>query len=136
MHRPRGSAAPERSRDGTLRRAQALEALGLRMDDRDRMRAKDLISQATFGEQPARQDEICLRKFVIDNGCRQFGVDARVGKVAKKLYLQDHPGFTFPKKKVNVNGQLLDCNIWYESQRPYLEQALAQVTGGSASSGD
>ena len=107
--------------------AQALVALGLTMDDRDRMRAKDMISQATFGTEEQREDEICLRKFVLDHNRRQSGLDASVGKVGKRLYLQDHPDYIFPKKKVNVNGQLVDCNIWYESQREYLERALAQI---------
>ena len=107
--------------------AQALVALGLSMDDRDRMRAKDMISQATFGTGQEREDEICIRKFVLDHHQRQYGLDASVGKLAKRLYLKDHPDYTFPKKKVNVNGQMVDCNIWYESQREYLERALAEL---------
>jgi hypothetical protein len=107
--------------------AQALEALGLRMDDRDRIRAKDLISQVTFGGEPSREGELCVRKFVLDRGRRQFGMDARVGKLAKKLYLRDHPEYTFPKKDVNVNGQIMPCNVWYESQRDYLERALTEI---------
>jgi hypothetical protein len=106
---------------------QALADLGLHMDDRDRMRAKDMISQATFGTEPTRQDEICLRKFVMDSGRRQIGMEARVGKAAKRLYLQDFPEYTFPKKKVNCNGQMVDVNMWFESQRAYLERALAEV---------
>ena len=109
--------------------AEALAAIGMAMDDRDRIRAKDMISEVTFGPQAgpnAGQDEICIRKFVLDHGRRQFGLDARLGKIAKRLYLQDHPGYEFPKKKVHCNGQLVDANIWYEGQREYLERALAE----------
>ena len=51
-------------------------------------------------------------------------VGNRGGTKAKKLYLDDHPGYTFPKKDVYANGQLVQANRWLESMRPYLERAL------------
>ena len=47
-----------------------------------------------------------------------------LGNKAKKLYLDDHPGYTFPKKDVFANGQIIQANRWVASMMPYLERAL------------
>ena len=52
------------------------------------------------------------------------GQEAALGKKAKKLYLEDHPGFTFPKKTIFAQGQMVPANRWTESMKPYLERAL------------
>ena len=58
---------------------------------------------------------------------RETGLDAKVGKLAKKLLPAAEPGSRFPKKQIYANGQLIAANMWLESQRPYIEQALAQL---------
>ena len=58
---------------------------------------------------------------------REAGLDCRVGKLAKKLYLAEHPGFVFPKKSIYANGQLIECNMWHSSQRGAIELALSQL---------
>ena len=50
-----------------------------------------------------------------------------LAKKAKRLYLDDHPGFVFPKKDIFANGQLIQANRWVASVLPYLERALQQL---------
>ena len=107
----------------------SLQRCGLPIDDRDRMRAKDMINQITF-EQPHAangDNEICIRQFLQGRGVRSAGIDSKLGAAAKKLYLADHPDYVFPKKEIYANGQMVSANIWYEPQRPYLESALASI---------
>ena len=108
--------------DGLL----SLERCGLPIDDRDKMRAKDCLNSITFGSAELQQEdpEICVRQVLTERGIRNPTMDSRVGKVAKQLYLQDHPGYVFPKKTIQVNGQMLPANVWYKSQQSYVERAL------------
>ena len=43
--------------------------------------------------------------------------------------MKDLPAYSFPKKSIYCNGQLIEANIWYVSQKKYLEQALAMLAG-------
>ena len=44
---------------------------------------------------------------------------------AKKMYLEeDHPGFTFPRKTIFAQGQMVEANRWTASMAEYLERAL------------
>ena len=54
-------------------------------------------------------------------------MDTKVGKLAKRLYLEAHPDYTFKKKEIYANGQLCQANIWRDSQRPVLQEALAKL---------
>ena len=105
---------------------QSLERCGLPIDDRDKMRAKDCINTITFGQVDTNTNdpEICVREVLNERGVRNSTMDSRVGKIAKQLYLQDHPEYVFPKKTIQVNGQLLPANVWCASQRAYVERAL------------
>ena len=58
---------------------------------------------------------------------REAGLDCKVGKVAKKLLLAEQPGHVFPKKSIYCNGQQIEANMWLESQRSYIERALASI---------
>ena len=51
----------------------------------------------------------------------------KVGKLAKKLMLTENPDFVFPKKTIYANGQQVSANVWLESQRGYIDAALAQL---------
>ena len=55
------------------------------------------------------------------------GPDMRAGKLAKKLTLEDHPSYEFPKKQIYANGQLITSNMWSESQRAYIQRAVASL---------
>ena len=96
------------------------------------MRAEDCLNQITFGAQdsgdkPAEQ-EICIREVLSKSGIRDPKMDSKVGREAKRLYLIDHPNYVSPKKNIYVNGQMLPANVWYLSQRSYVEQAVHQLS--------
>ena len=100
-------------------------------DGRDKCRATDMIRTVAFGasstDLPVDQ-EICIREVINAAGrARETGLDCKVGKLAKKLLLADQPGFAFPKKQIYANGQLIEANMWLQSQRPYIERALASI---------
>ena len=107
----------------------SLQRLGLPIDDRDKMRAKDCINEITFGQlQNASNDnEICIRSFLSERGICNATMDAKLGKAAKQLYVKENPDYTFQKKQIYVNGQMIPANVWRESMRPYLERALAGI---------
>ena len=106
----------------------ALQDLGLPVSDRDKMLAKDMITTAAFtqpgqGQLGGEEDkDICLQQFCAERG--KAGGHISLGKRVKKLYLEDHPGYTFPKKDVYANGQIIQANRWTESTSSYLERAL------------
>ena len=99
----------------------ALQDLGLPVSDRDRMLAKDMITTAAFttqGQLMSDEDkDICLQQFCAERG--KAGGHISLGKKAKKLYLDDHPGYIFPKKDVYANGQIIQANRWVKSMMPY-----------------
>lgn len=134
--------------DGRLKRARvqaatdvarltlgALTDLDLPVSDRDRMLCKDIITTAAFtrehyftGTGHRLEDEdkdICLQKFCMEQ--RRPGKHIKLGKIAKALYLKDHPDFEFPKKDIFANGQIIQANRWTESMRQYLETALESM---------
>ena len=109
----------------------ALEATG-QSDDRDRMRCTDMIRSVAFGSTAASTEapaEICIRAVVNAAGRARESPqpDIKLGKLAKKLYLADHPDYVFPKKTIWANGQTIQANSWVESQRGYIERALAAL---------
>ena len=109
-----------------------LEALDNGADERDRIRATDMIRTVAFGSSSASADpinkEICIREVINAAGrAREAGLDCKVGKVAKKLLLAEQPGHVFPKKSIYCNGQQIEANMWLESQRSYIERALASL---------
>ena len=113
---------------------EALETVGS-ADDRDRCRVTDMVRTVAFGssasssaDSPPADKEVCVREVINEAGrAREAGLDCKVGKLAKKLYLADHPGFAFPKKSIYANGQLIEANMWLSSQRGYIERALASL---------
>ena len=121
--------------EGALKRRRiesikfCLEALDTGADERDRCRATDMIRTVAFGSSSSEVDkEVCVREVINAAGrAREAGLDCKVGKLAKKLYLADHPEYTFPKKQIYTNGQLISCNMWLLSQRSYIQRALASL---------
>ena len=107
-----------------------MERCGLNVDDRDKMRAKDCLNEITFGTaiEDAPEDlEICIRGFLSAKGIRNATTDSKLGRVAKQLYLDDHPDYEFQKKRILANGQMVSANVWRESMKPYLERALDKI---------
>ena len=107
---------------------EAMETVG-GADDRDRCRSADMVRSIAFGSAAQSDDrEICIREVVLASGrTKEVGLDCKVGKLAKKLLLVDQPDFVFPKKQIYANGQLIEANMWKESQRRYVEIALASI---------
>ena len=104
----------------------ALRDLGLPISDRDKMLAKDMITTAAFTqgqlEDRGQEADICLQQFCASRGKK--GQEAALGRKAKKLYLADHPDYTFPKKTIFAQGQMVEANRWTASMASYLERAL------------
>ena len=104
----------------------ALRDLGLPISDRDRMLCKDMITTAAFTQghlEDRDQDaDICLQQFCASRGKK--GLEAVLGKKAKKMYLEDNPGYQFPKKTIFAQGQMVEANRWTASMASYLERAL------------
>jgi hypothetical protein len=105
----------------------SLSDLGLPISDRDRMLAKDIITNAAFTpdadeREENRDTDICLQQFCAQNG--KAGKHVTLGKKAKQLYLSYNPEFIFPKKTVFANGQMVEANRWTQSMKKYLEEAL------------
>ena len=106
----------------------ALQDLGLPVSDRDKMLAKDMITTAAFTQgqlETAEDKDICLQQFCAERG--KPGKHSALGQIAKRLYLNEHPGYTFAKKDVYANGQLVQANRWVESMRPYLDRAFRDL---------
>jgi len=126
--------------DGRLKRARvqaatdvarltlgALTDLDLPVSDRDKMLCKDIITTAAFtrehyftgtGQRLEDQDQdqdICLQKFCMEQ--KRSGKHIKLGKIAKALYLKDHPDFEFPQNDIFANGQIIQANRWTESMR-------------------
>ena len=111
----------------------SLETLG-GADQRDKVRAADMIRTVAFGSAAASTDqqpqdkEICIREVINSAGrAREVGLDCKVGKHAKKLLLADQPQYVFPKKSIYCNGQVIEANMWLASQKVYIERALATM---------
>ena len=101
-------------------------------DGRDRMRTTGMIREVCFGSSVSSRPadpEICIRQVVNDAGrARESpGIDIKSGKLAKKLYLEDHPTCVFPKKTIWAGGQEVQANSWTVNQRAYIERALASI---------
>ena len=85
-----------------------LRDLGLPISDRDKMLAKDMITTAAFtgqGQLAVEDKDVCLQQFCAERG--KPGGQISLGKKAKRLYLDDHPGYVFLKKDVHANGQII-----------------------------
>ena len=111
--------------DGLL----SMQRLGLKLDDRDMMRAKDCINEITFGrlQDTPYDDEINIRTFLTEHGIRDPSMDCKLGKVGKRLYLDDHPDYEFQQTQILVGGQVVPADIWKKSMESYLERALKEI---------
>ena len=92
-----------------------------------------MIRSVAFGSSSSSTDpvdrEVCIREVINAAGRARESpaLDCRVGKLANKLYMSEFPEYVFPKKTIWCNGQSIEANSWLSSQRPYIEQALAQL---------
>ena len=73
---------------------QAMVGLGIEVGDREKLMAKDVICTTVFmdGNAPIEPDrEVSIKQMLLAQGSRRPGLDSLVGKLAKSLYLEDHP---------------------------------------------
>jgi len=94
------------------------------------MRAADMIRTVAFGAgaiEPVAKERYIREKINAAGRAREVGLDCKVGTAAKKLLLADKPQYVFPKKSVYCNGQAMEANRWLESQKVYIERALATM---------
>ena len=73
-------------------------------------------------EDRGEEADICLQQFCASRGKK--GLEAVLGKRAKKMYLEDHPGYQFAKKTIFAQGQMVEANRWTAGMASYLERAL------------
>ena len=110
---------------------QAMTSFGVEIGDREKLMAKDVICTMIFmdANTPVEQDhEVSIKQMLLAQGLNRPGLDCLVGKLAKSLYLGDHPTYVFVKKDILCNGQVVKANVWRESQKSYIENAIAQLT--------
>ena len=81
-----------------------------------------MCARSANGQLAVEDKDVCLQQFCAERG--KPGGHISLGKKAKRLYLDEHPGYVFPKKDVYANGQLIQANRWVASMLPYLERAL------------
>ena len=80
----------------------------------------------SLAEEPGDR-ELCIKSFLLSKGVRSPECLIVLRARAKLFYLQDHPSYAFENKDVFFEGRMVNANIWYESQRSYLEKALADM---------
>ena len=105
---------------------EAMETVG-GADDRDRCRSADMVRTVAFGGPTSSTDtqsdkEICIREVINAAGRSKEGLDCKVGKLAKQLYVTDHPEYVFPKKQIYADGQLISVNIGKKVKGPTLNE--------------
>ncbi len=110
----------------------SLEVHGIRMDDRNRQALKDYVDstlQPSCGH--ALQDtpvkELCIRTFLLQYTKTPQKVECTFGRAVAKLKREElvkagnEP--TLQKKTVYVNGQAVQANLYFESDRALMETA-------------
>ena len=124
--------------ESCLQAHRALQELGMELNDREKMAARDVcgtaITAAHQGFHPATagaastapiEPLICLTEFCNQNGLR--GHQTSFGRIAKRRYLEAHPNYVFGEREVLVNGQMIKVKNWYEHQRPFLLRVAASM---------
>ena len=106
------------------------------MDDRNRMAIKDYVDTTM---QPSQvnviQDtpvkELCVRTFLLQYTKDPKAVESAFGKQVAKLKREqlskDGKAPEIPKKQIYANGQTVNANLDFESDRGIFEQAWAAL---------
>ena len=114
----------------------SLQTHGIHMDDRNRMAIKDYVDTTM---QPSQvnviQDtpvkELCVRTFLLQHTKDPKAVECAFGKQLAKMKREQlsKEGKTpeIPKKQIYANGQTVNANLYFESDRSIFEQAWAAL---------
>ena len=110
----------------------SLEAHGVRMDDRNRQAVKDYVDSTlqpncanVIQDTPAK--ELCIRTFLLQHTAAPQKVECTFGRAVAKLKREElvkagkEP--TLQKKTIYVNGQAVQANLYFESDRALMETA-------------
>ena len=110
----------------------SLEAHGVRMDDRNRQAVKDYVDSTlqpncanAIQDTPAK--ELCIRTFLLQHTAAPQKVECTFGRAVAKLKREElvkagkEP--TLQKKTIYVNGQAVQANLYFESDRALMETA-------------
>jgi len=114
----------------------SLQTHGIHMDDRNKMAIKDYVDTTM---QPSQvnviQDtpvkELCIRTFLLQYTKDPKAVESTFGKQVAKLkreqLIQEGKTPEIPKKQIYANGQTVNANLYFETDRNLFEQAWAAM---------
>ena len=97
----------ENASEGVILHFQTMKQLELPMDDRDKMRARDLMNNALHGEvkDTLEDKEICVRNLLNRAGIHKFGFESQLGRLAKKLSYKIILNTLSPTKRSMLTGR-------------------------------
>ena len=114
----------------------SLQTHGIHMDDRNKIAIKDYVDTTM---QPSQvnviQDtpvkELCIRTFLLQYTKDPKTVESTFGKQVAKLkreqLIQEGKTPEIPKKQIYANGQTVNANLYFETDRNLFEQAWAAM---------
>ena len=102
----------------------------LPVDERFKIQARDMVASVGFGTINTEDPEVSIQEIALQNGLRAPGDVIALGRLAKNLYLQKHPGYQFQKKEIYCNGQRIMANNWTISMKPVILEAVQKLKGG------
>ena len=106
------------------------------MDDRNKMAIKDYVDTTM---QPSQvnviQDtpikELCVRTFLLQHTRDPKSVESafgrQVAKLKKEQLISEGKEPEIPKKQIYANGQTVNANLYFETDRGIFEQAWAAL---------
>jgi hypothetical protein len=110
----------------------SLQTHGIHMDDRNRMAIKDYVDTTLQPSQVSVvQDtpvkELCIRTFLLqytkDPKLVESAFGRQVAKLKREQLAKEGKDPEIPKKQIYANGQTVNANLYFESDRGIFEQA-------------
>ena len=108
-----------------------IRTFNLPFDDRFKIQARDMLASIGFGTINIEDPEVSIQEIALQNGLRAPGDAIALGRLAKRLYLQKHPGYEFQKKDIYCNGQQIQANKWTTSMKPIILEAVQKLKGNA-----
>ena len=108
-----------------------MQKYDLPVDDRFKIQARDMVATVGFGMINTEDPEVSIQQIALQNGLRAPGDAITLGRLAKELYLQKHPGYQFQKKEIYCNGQRILANNWTASMKPVIMEAVQKLKGNA-----
>ena len=103
----------------------------LPLDERLQLQARDMAATIGLGTINVEDPEVSIQEIALQNGLRAPGDAIALGRLAKQLYLQEHPGYKFQKKDIYCNGQQIQANKWTTSMKPIILEAVQKLKGNA-----